>query len=334
MEGHFLVPDYYEDFRCSGGAAARCDGGGISVTQEEYFPSAGAGLSAGSAPPHRRGFSRAGNPFARALSSPSPPPGRAIARCAPGRALRAAMRLRRRSSARDLPPVSARRGRPSRWNAPVSGSCGARDRDADGAQRENDLPHRTRFILKPSCPTAPSCAARRAITMPCGKCAWRCCKAGAAAERAAHAPVQRAARADAASFFLPARGRRAAYPLFPAERRSAAAVPEGLDRALSYARALSRELGKTASAFLPIPPQPNRRCPMNLRGQPPHSALPSSSPTGKPSLSKCWSTTSSTTVSPFRCAGKPLRRRHSRWRQPMRCQRFPHGGLCAAAPDP
>lgn len=72
-------------------------------------------------------------------------------------------------------------------------------------------------------------------------------KAGAAAERAAHAPVQRAARADAASFFLPARGR--------AERRiryfllsdaPPATVPEGLDRALSYARALSRELGENS----------------------------------------------------------------------------------------
>ena len=39
MEGHFLVPDYYEDFRCKGGACRRtcCDGWGISVTQAEYF---------------------------------------------------------------------------------------------------------------------------------------------------------------------------------------------------------------------------------------------------------------------------------------------------------
>lgn len=145
MEGHFLVPDYYEDFRCKGGACRRtcCDGWGISVTQAEYFRLLGMDC-----PPDLR---RRIDVAFHAPETPSPERFRLItptwrADCpmrAPDGLCALQCTCRRRSSARDLPPVSARAADGLRAGMLLLRQLRARDRDADGAQRENDLPHRT-----------------------------------------------------------------------------------------------------------------------------------------------------------------------------------------------
>ena len=143
MEGHFLVPDYYEDFRCKGGACRRtcCDGWGISVTQAEYFRLLGLDC-----PPDLR---RRIDVAFHAPETPSPERFRLITPTwqgdCPMRAPDGLCALQCTCGEEALPAICRLYPRAPRTAAGMLllRQLRARDRDADGAQRENDLPHRT-----------------------------------------------------------------------------------------------------------------------------------------------------------------------------------------------
>lgn len=134
MEGHFLVPDYYEGFRCKGGACRRtcCDGWGISVTQAEYFRLLGMDC-----PPDLR---RRIDVAFHAPETPSPERFRLITptwqgdcRCAPRTGFARCNAPAEKKLCHDLPPVSAHAADGLRAGMLLLRQLRARDRDADGA---------------------------------------------------------------------------------------------------------------------------------------------------------------------------------------------------------
>ena len=266
MEGHFLVPDYYEDFRCKGGACRRtcCDGWGISVTQAEYFRLLGLDC-----PPDLR---RRIDVAFHAPETPSPERFRLITPTwqgdCPMRAPDGLCALQCACGEEALPAICRLYPRAPRTAFALECSCsGSCERVIEMlmAHKEKMTFHTVPLHFEAELPHGPE------LRRPQGyynAVRQMCLEMLQKRELPLRARLMRLCSALRAltpqvSSCPPEDGeRRIRY--FLLSDAPPAAVPEGLDRALSYARALSRELGEnsvslssyTAAAEQALPDEP------------------------------------------------------------------------------
>ena len=266
MEGHFLVPDYYEDFRCKGGACRRtcCDGWGISVTQAEYFRLLGMDC-----PPDLR---RRIDVAFHAPETPSPERFRLITPTwqgdCPMRAPDGLCALQCACGEEALPAICRLYPRAPRTAFALECSCsGSCERVIEMlmAHKEKMTFHTVPLHFEAELPHGPE------LRRPQGyynAVRQMCLEMLQKRELPLSARLMRLCSALRAltpqvSSCPPEDGeRRIRY--FLLSDAPPAAVPEGLDRALSYARALSRELGEnsvslssyTAAAEQALPDEP------------------------------------------------------------------------------
>ena len=248
MEGHFLVPDYYEDFRCKGGACRRtcCDGWGISVTQAEYFRLLGMDC-----PPDLR---RRIDVAFHAPETPSPERFRLITPTwqgdCPMRAPDGLCALQCACGEEALPAICRLYPRAPRTAFALECSCsGSCERVIEMlmAHKEKMTFHTVPLHFEAELPHGPE------LRRPQGyynAVRQMCLEMLQKRELPLSARLMRLCSALSALtpqvYSCPPEDGERRIRYFLLSDAPPAAVPEGLDRALSYARALSRELGENS----------------------------------------------------------------------------------------